>query len=140
MKHKLIISIEEDVQETEEDIQTNAIAEEIQRFKSSLMPSFSDINVFRSTEQRKLLGEKNNSYLNQLLAYMESENYGYDYSYSMLSNIEDIASIAKSFFLSCKSCEQLLQSDLTSEWKVSLIELIPSLVNQINNRRPKAQE
>lgn len=121
MQHNLMITIEEEPQETEEETQTNSIIDELQKLHTKIMPSFASLDTDRSCSERNNLIKKNNCYLNQLLHYMEGENYKNDNSYSTLTNIKGFSSISKSFFLTNSSCKQILQSDLSSEWKVSYI-------------------
>lgn len=124
MLHNLNITIDEEPQATEEEMELNFINEELHKLQAKIMPSFASLESYRSCNERTKLIQKNNCYLNQLLHYMEGENYRNDDSYSMITSIKGLESISKSFFVTNSTCKQILQSDLSSEWKVSYTLII----------------
>ena len=100
-KNKILtISIVDDsiIEETEEEVKQKQIAHEISNIQSAYSPTFLCSAQKQSLERKKLL-TKNNSYLNQLLAYMESENYISDISFKRVSENNYIKELSESIFI-----------------------------------------
>ena len=144
-KRNLTISIEEINEEVNEiEIKEKKINEEISNFKLTYNTS----QIKDQIEQRNILNSKNNSYLSELLYYMEGENYISDISYNYIINNMDISLISQSIFIINKNfqfnswiCNRNLESEFhliklitdTSNHKNLQIDILKSLKRK-NNR------
>ena len=95
----LTITIEDQNEpESEEIAQQNNIERELEKISSLSSPSFPSISQNQLNE-RNILLSKNNTYLTQLLTYMESENYLNDISFKHLSSNCALQSISDCIFI-----------------------------------------
>ena len=101
LKKGLTISIEESDEEDEnEELQEEIIVfNEVQNLKLNSIP-LTNKEIIEDINERNNLFSKNNSYLNDLLCYMEGENFKNDISYKYITENRDINSISKSIFIS----------------------------------------
>ena len=101
LKKGLTISIEESDEEDEnEELQEEIIVfNEVQNLKLNSIP-LTNKEIIEDINERNNLFSKNNSYLNDLLCYMEVENFKNDISYKYITENRDINSISKSIFIS----------------------------------------
>ena len=101
LKKGLTISIEESDEEDEnEELQEEIIVfNEVQNLKLNSIP-LTNKEIKENINERNNLFSKNNSYLNDLLCYMEGENFKNDISYKYITENRDINSISKSIFIS----------------------------------------
>ena len=131
LKRGLTISIDEtdDEEENEELQEEIEVFNEVQNFKSNLTP-LSNREIIRELNERNNLFSKNNSYLNDLLYYMEGENYINDLSYNYIINNSDISFISKSIFISNENYnfEKILRNR-NFENEFNLIKLITDTSN-----------
>ena len=98
-KKALTITIEDQNEpENEEMEQKKNIERELEKIRAQSSSSFPSISQNQLNE-RNILLSKNNSYLNQLLTYMESENYLNDISFKHISEISSIKSISDCVFI-----------------------------------------
>ena len=106
----LTITIEEPIEpESEEMIQKKNIDIELEKIKASM-------SLVQENE-RKVLLSKNNSYLNQLLTYMESENYINDISFKHISENSYLKSVSDCIFINEEN-SSLLNRNLQSEFQL----------------------
>ena len=113
----LTITIEEPSEpESEEMIQKKNIDIELEKIKASTSPSFPSMSLVQENE-RKVLLSKNNSYLNQLLTYMESENYINDISFKHISENSYLKSVSDCIFINEEN-SSLLNRNLQSEFQL----------------------
>ena len=96
----LTITIEDQNEpESEEIAQQTNIERELEKITSLSSPSFPSVSQNQLNE-RNILLSKNNTYLTQLLTYMESENYLNDISFKHLSSNCALQSISDCIFSS----------------------------------------
>ena len=131
LKRGLTISIDEtdDEEENEELQEEIEVFNEVQNFKSNLTP-LSNREIIRKLNERNNLFSKNNSYLNDLLCYMEGENFKNDISYKYIISNRDINSISKSIFISNENYnfEKIIRNR-NFEDEFNLIKLITGTSN-----------
>ena len=119
-KRKPLTIVIDDQPDNEPESQT-AIHIAIQNYQRVLYADPSYLSVTQENE-RKILLSKGNSYLNQLLEYMESENYLQDLSYQNLIQHETLRNLMQSVFVNQDDFHEIKCRDLQSEY--SLIKLL----------------
>ena len=104
--------------ENENQSKQTAIHIAIQNYQRVL---YTNPSVTQENE-RKILLSKGNSYLNQLLEYMESENYLQDLSYQTVIQHETLRHLMQSIFINQDDFNEMKCRDLQSEY--TLIKLL----------------
>jgi protein tyrosine phosphatase len=132
-KKNLTICIE-DIDEIvdEEQINRQKILNEIELLKNSCY-SYSNY-IQNQTILRNNLLSKNNMYLNQLLFYMDGENYLSDLSYYKIIKNDDIQNISKSIFIKnyCDINNNFLLNEQKIKSEFNLLKLITETPNHKN--------
>jgi receptor-type tyrosine-protein phosphatase gamma len=108
--------------ETESQLKQTAIHIAIENYQHVLQanPSYSSLT---QDNERKILLSKGNDYLNQLLEYMESENYLQDLSYQTVIQHEALRNVMQSIFINqYDDLNEIKCRDLQSEY--TLVKLL----------------
>jgi protein tyrosine phosphatase len=125
-----IDEIEEINEETKKEIELKNEIEEYNLFLDA-----SSMKEKLNENERQILLSKNNNFLNELLNYMEGENYINDISIKYINSNPEILKISKSIFLTKEnlSYENLLNTrNLKSEFKI--LKLITETENHRKNQ------
>ena len=131
-KKNLTICIEDiDEMADEEQINRDKIINEIELLKNSCH-SYSHYIQNQANLRNNLLS-KNNAYLNQLLFYMDGENYLSDLSYYKIIKNNDIQNISKSIFIqNYYDINNFLLNEQKIKSEFNLLKLITETPNHKN--------